>query len=132
DGFCFKVNTTPLTVSNSIQLKTPTFIFDPAATKTNNYNPDAGLSNYGPYDSITFDIKTPHVLCICNRSTRGIFTNFLSELKDGLPRSKYFQKGLQKKYDLQDVVFNIKEIQEYTIDEYLNAIRSEDETKPNL
>lgn len=132
DSFCFTVDTTPLTVSNSIELKTPTFIFDPAATKTNNYSPDAGLSSYGPYDSAIFDIKSPNVLCICNRTTRGNFTNFLHGLKNGLPQSKYFQKGLQRKYDLQDVAFNIREIEECTIDEYLKAIRSEDDIKPHL
>lgn len=132
DSFCFTVDSKPLSVSNTIELKTPTFIFDHAATKTNNYNPDAGLSNYGPYDSITFDIKSPNILCICNRTTRGFFTNFLSGLKDGLPQSKYFQKGLQKKYDLQDVQFNIKEIQDYTINEYVNAIRNDDDSKPHL
>lgn len=132
DGFCFSVDTQPLTVSNTIELKTPTFIFDPAATKTNNLNPDLGLTNYGPYDSAIFDIKTPNVLCICNRTSRGNFTKFLSGLRDGLPQSRYFQKGLQKKYDLQDVLFNIREIQSYTIDEYISAIKSEDEIKPNL
>lgn len=132
DGFCFTVDTILFKVHNSIELKTPTFIFDPAVTKTNNYSPDAGLSNYGPYDSVIFDIKTPIILCICNRSTRGNFTNFLHGLKDGLPQSKYFQKGLQRKYDLQDVILNIREIQEYTIDKYLNAIRGEDENKPHL
>jgi len=132
DGFCFSVDSKPLDVSNTMQLKTPTFIFDHAATKTNNFNPDAGLSNFGPYDSITFDIKTPNILCICNKNNRGVFTNFLSGLKDGLPQSRYFQKGLQRKYDLQDVLFNIKEIQDFTVDEYLSAIRSEDEVKPHL
>lgn len=132
DSFCFTVDHKPLGLSNTIELKTPTFIFDHAATKTNNYNPDAGLSNYGPYDSITFDIKTPKILCICNKQNRGNFTKFLSSLKDGLPQSKYFQKGLQKKYDLQDVVFDIKEIQDYTLNEYLNAIKSDDDGKPHL
>lgn len=132
DSFCFTVATNPLVVSNTIELKTPTFIFDYAGTKTNNYNPDAGLSKYGPYDSITFDIKTPNVLCICNRANRGNFSNFLSELRDGLSHSKYFQKGLVKKYDLQDVVFDIKEIHAYTIDEYLNVISNYDENKPHL
>lgn len=132
DGFCFMVDRYPLAASNTIQLKTPTFIFDHAATKTNNFNPDAGLTNFGPYDSITFDIKTPNILSICNKSNRGVFTNFLSSLKDGLPQSRYFQKGLQRKYDLQDVLFNIREIQDFTVDEYLNAIRSEDENKPHL
>ena len=132
DGFCFTVDNKPLTVSNSIELKTPTFIFDPAATKTNSSNPDLGLSNYGPYDSSIFDIKSPNVLCICNRNNRGNFTKFLSNLKDGIPQSRYFQKGLQKKYDLQDVGLNIREIQAYSIDEYLNVISGYDENKPHL
>lgn len=132
DGFCFTVDNQPLSVSNSIELKTPTFIFDPAATKTNSSNPDLGLSNYGPYDSSIFDIKSPSVLCICNRNNRGNFTKFLSNLKDGIPQSRYFQKGLQKKYDLQDVILNIREIQAYSIDEYLNVISRYDENKPHL
>jgi len=132
DGFCFTVNRKPLDISNTIQLRKPTFIFDHAGTKNNNSNPDEGLSNFGPYDSITFDIKTPNILCICNKNNRGVFTNFLSGLKDGLPQSKYFQKGLQRKYDLQDVLFNVKEIQDFTVNEYLDAIRSEDERKPHL
>src|SRR5690606_244254 len=132
DGFCFTVDSKPLEVSSTMQLKIPTFIFDHAGTKTNTYNPDIGLTNFGPYDSITFDIKTPNILCICSKNNRGVFTNFLSGLKDGLPQSKYFQKGLQRKYDLQDIIFNVKEIQDFTIDEYLNAIRSEDDSKPHL
>ncbi|MEC5144550.1 Piwi domain-containing protein [Chitinophaga sp. 212800010-3] len=132
ESFCFTVDSKPISVSNTMELKNPTFIFDHAVTKTNNYNPDAGLSNYGPYDSNTFDIKSPNILSICNKNTRGNFTKFLYSLKDGIPQSRYFQKGLQKKYDLQDIVFNIKEIQDYTINEYLNAIRSDDESKPDL
>ncbi|SMG15595.1 Piwi domain-containing protein [Sphingobacterium psychroaquaticum] len=132
DGFCFKVDDTPLTVSNSIDLKMPTFIFDPAATKTNSSSPDLGLSNYGPYDSSIFDIKSPNVLCICNRNNRGNFTKFLSNLKDGIPQSRYFQKGLQKKYDLQDVILNVRELQAYSIDDYLNVISGYDENKPHL
>ena len=132
DSFCFTVDSKPLNVSNTIELKTPTFIFDYAGTKTNKSNPDTGLTNYGPYDSITFDIKSPNVLCICNKTNRGYFSNFLSGLKDGLPQSRYFQKGLQKKYDLQDLVFDIKEINSYDIEEYLNVIRNYDESKPHL
>jgi len=132
EGFCFSVDKTPLEVSNSIDLKTPTFIFDPAATKINNTSPDIGLTNYGPYDSTTFDIKTPKVLCICNRNNRGNFSRFLSNLKDGLPQSRYFQKGLQKKYDLHDVVMNIRETHGYNTQEYLNVISGYDENKPDL
>lgn len=132
EGFCFTVDSKPLIVQNTMALKTPTFIFDYAATKTHNSNPDIGLTNYGPYDSINFDTKTPNILCICNRTNRGYFSNFLSSLKDGIPQSNYFQKGLLKKYDLQDVIFDIKEIQSYIIDEYLNIIKNYDEIKPHL
>jgi hypothetical protein len=132
DGFYFTVSETPLTVGNSIELKTPTFIFDPAATKTINTYPDNGLNNFGPYDSSIFDIKSPNILCICNKAIRGKFTQFLSNLKEGLPQSKYFQKGLQKKYDLHNVMFDVKEIQANTLNEYLNVIRDYDENKPHL
>lgn len=132
DGFCFTVNATPLSVSNTIELKTPTFIFDPAATKTINTYPDNGLNNFGPYDSSIFDIKSPNILCICNKTIRGNFTQFLSNLKDGLPQSKYFQKGLQRKYDLHNVTFDVKEIQENALTDYLNVIRNYDENKPHL
>jgi hypothetical protein len=132
DGFCFTVNATPFTVTNTIELKTPTFIFDPAATKTINTYPDNGLNNFGPYDSSIFDIKSPNVLCICNKTIRGNFSQFLSNLKDGLPQSKYFQKGFQRKYDLHNIIFDIKEIQDSTLNEYLGVIRDYDDSKPHL
>jgi hypothetical protein len=132
DGFCFSVHSKPFVVSNTMDLKTPTFIFDYAGTKTHNSNPDLGLINYGPYDSINFDTKSPNVFCICNRTNRGYFSNFLSSLKDGVPNSRYFQKGLVKKYDLQDVFFEIKEIQSYDVEEYLKTIKNKDDNKPHL
>jgi len=131
DGFCFTVDTIPLLVTNSIELKAPTFIFDPSGTKKHT-SADRGLINFGPYDSITFDIKKPNVLCICNRINRGYFTNFLSHLKDGVPNSSWFQKGLVKKYDLQDMVFDIKETQSFELNEYLSVISNYDEIKPDL
>jgi hypothetical protein len=132
DSFCFTVDSSPLTVQNTMELRTPTFIYDYAATKTHNSSADYGLINFGPYDSTTFDIKTPNVLCICNRANRGYFTNFLSQLKEGIPNSTWFKKGLLKKYDLQDVLFDIKEIQTNDVDEYLNIISNYDENQPHL
>ncbi|WP_336703259.1 Piwi domain-containing protein [Chryseobacterium indologenes] len=134
DGFRFTVADKPLSVYNSIDLKTPTFIFDPSGTKINSSNPDKGLSDYGPYDTLTFDIKNPNILCICHRNNRGNFTRFLSDLKEGIPASKFFKKGLKRKYDFQDVTFKIKEIQEYNTEAYINAISSfvEEENKPQL
>lgn len=132
DGFCFKVDTNPLQVQNEMNLQTPTFIYDHAGTKKNNINADMGLSNYGPYDSISFDIKSPRVLSICHRNKRGDFTRFLSHLKDGLADSKYFKKGLLKKYELQNVNYNIQEISDYKISDYLGVISNYDDEKPDL
>jgi hypothetical protein len=50
----------------------------------------------------------------------------------GIPQSKYFKKGLLKKYDLQDIIFDIKDIQSYAINEYVEVISAYDEVKPNL
>jgi hypothetical protein len=132
EGFCFTVDYRPKSVGNTMELKTPTFIFDYAGTKTQNSYPDNGLNTFGPYDSMNFDTKVPNILSICHRSNRGFFTKFLSNLKDGLPQSKYFQKGLLKKYDLHDVIFDIKELLSFDLDEYLNIIKNYDETKPHM
>lgn len=132
DGFCFKVDTTPMQVQNSMNLQTPTFIYDHAGTKTNTRNADQGLSYYGPYDSLTFDIKKPRVLSICHKANRGSFTNFLHDLKDGLPNSSWFKKGLLKKYELQEVNYLIQEISDYQLEDYLGVISNYDDENPHL
>lgn len=132
DGFCYKVDTNPMQVQNSINLQTPTFIYDHAGTKKNNINADMGLMNFGPYDSINFDTKSPIVLSICHRSKRGDFTKFLSHLKEGLADSRYFQKGLLKKYELQDVNYIIQEISDYNLEDYQSVISNYDNEKPHL
>src|SRR5690606_21934473 len=132
DGFCFKVDTTPMQVQNSMNLQTPTFIYDHAGTKTNTRNADQGLSYYGPYDGLTFDIKKPRVLSICHKTNRGSFTKFLHDLKDGLPNSSWFKKGLLKKYELQEVNYLIQEVSDYRLEDYLGVISNYDDEKPHL
>lgn len=132
DGFCFTVNTNPMQVQNSMNLQTPMFIYDHAGTKTNTRNADQGLSYFGPYDSLTFDIKKPRVLSICHKTNRGSFTKFLHDLKDGLPNSSWFKKGLLKKYELQEVNYLIQEISDYRLEDYLGVISNYDDEKPHL
>jgi hypothetical protein len=132
DGFCFRVSNEPMDVSNKIQLKTPTFIFDHAGTKKNSVNADMGLSNFGPYDSISFDIKKPNILSICHRSKRGNFTKFLSDISEGLADSKYFKKGLLKKYELQEINFDIQEVSDYRVEDYFSVISSYEGEKPHI
>ena len=85
EGFCFTVDSTPLVIANTIELKTPTFIFDPAATKTINTYPDNGLNNFGPYDSSIFDIKSPNVL-----------QSFFQTLKTAYHSQGIFKKDYRK------------------------------------
>jgi len=132
DGFCFTVGKSLKKESNSMNLRVPTFIFDYAGTKTKNNYPDSGLNDFGPYDSVNFDIKTPNVLCICHKDIRGSFTTFLANLIDGLPTSKYFKKGFKKKYDLHNVNLLIDEITSYKFESYNSIIRSELDLKPDL
>ena len=122
DSFCFTVNSTPLQVSNSVELSNPSFIFHYDGTKKGNYA-DKGLTDFGPYDSTTFDIKNPKILGICHKGIRGYFSTFLANLKDGLPNSNYFKKGLLGKYELHSAdMNNIQEISEYAKVSYLDAI----------
>lgn len=133
DGFYFIVQEVPLEFTNTFELKTPTFIFDPAGTKTNNVSPDIGLTNFGPYDSINFDTKSPSVLCICHRENRGHYSNFLASLRDGITESRFFKKGLLKKYELQDLTFHINQLNSFNISEYLRIISEwKQDSKPDL
>jgi hypothetical protein len=132
DGFCFTVDTQMKRAANSMELKAPTFIFDYSGTKTDGRTPDAGLTNFGPYDSITFEPKSPNILCICHKANRGAFTTFLAKLKDGIPTSNYFKKGLQKKYDLQEIQFTVCELATFDNSEYLRIIKENDNVRPDL
>ena len=121
DGFCFTVDSNPLSFDNAIDLKTPVFIFDYAGIQKG-ATPDKGLTDFGPYDSTTFDIKKPNILGICHKTNRGAFSSFLANLKDGLPISRYFKKGLLGKYELHGASINIQEIQNYAKSDYLGGI----------
>lgn len=132
DGFCFRVDPNPLKIQNSINLQTPPFIFDHAGTKKHKTNADLGLSSFGPYDSLTFDIKRPQILSICHKSNRGTFSRFLHNLKDGLPNSNWFKKGLQRKYELQDIYFDINELQDFRFEDYIKIISNYEGDRPDL
>lgn len=130
DGFCFTVSSPKnLTYKNYI-LEHPTFVFDPARTRVNT-GADYGLRRYGPYDSSQFTPKTPNVLVICHKENRGKMAEFLKELIDGMPNSKYFTKGFHSKYELHSVDYNIHEISIYEF-EQIQKITSKITTKPDI
>jgi hypothetical protein len=108
------------------------FDYNPGAIHS---NPSAGLVNYGPYDSSTFDIKHPHILVICHKANRGAFSEFLGKIKQGIPSSGYFKGGMIGKYKLHDMSFEIVEVENYSIIEYqgkiVNYIKTHD-TLPDI
>ena len=132
DGFYFTINSTPFNSNNAFNLGTPTFIFDPAGNRTEASVPDRGLNNFGPYDSLTFDTKSPNVMAICAKENRGAFSSFLAALVDGQPNSKWFKKGLVKKYDLDAMNVTIHEVANYDYSEYSKIISSITDNKPDL
>lgn len=132
DSFCYTISNTPFVPKNAFNLGVPTFIFDPAGNRTDPSVPDRGLNNFGPYDGLTFDIKSPNVLAICIKENRGSFSTFLANLFDGLPNSDWYKKGFIKKYDLSEINLNIQEVANYNFLEFTKIISSISDKRPNL
>jgi len=120
-GFAFTISDSSINVSKRFNIQNPSFIFDynPGATSD---NPSKGLVDFGPYDSSTFEPKSPQILVACTKSNRGAFTEFLGKLKKGIPSSGYFKGGMMGKYKLHDISFEIIELDNYTVSEYQNKI----------
>lgn len=121
DGFEFSVSDRPYEPKQGFRLEDPVFRFDynPGASER---NASAGLIKYGPYDSLSFEPKTPRVAILCHGSARDAFTSFLGKLRDGIPEARYFSSGMRGKYRLQDLAFDASrdfiEVNEYSGDEY--------------
>jgi hypothetical protein len=81
----------------------PTFVFDPAGTKTSTYNA-RGLDDFGPYTSQTFTPTTPRVAVICQKSLKGEVEQFLYKFLNGIPASNratsVFVRGFTDTYRL--------------------------------
>lgn len=131
DGFSFTINSEGYYFENTYDIKNPIYLFDPSGIRTE-YNPDKGLTQHGPWDSsINSEIKTANILAICKKENRGKFTSFLHDLINGLPDSKYFTKGFQRKYDLHQVEHSIKEVVNQSLEEF-NKIIKDIDSKPSI
>lgn len=132
DGFCFKVNQNPNATYSGFRLDNPTFVFDPSRVRTS-LNPDAGLTNNGPFDSTWFNPKEPRILVICHKTVRGRASQFAKGLVDGIPSSKYFSKGFRAKYEFFDTSLDFEELNDYSIDEVKRITKHLDSNnKPDI
>ncbi|HEY2582600.1 MAG TPA: Piwi domain-containing protein [Mucilaginibacter sp.] len=114
DGFCYGVILYPQISYKSFQMDSPLFVFDPSRVRVNTGS-DYGLRSYGPYDSSQFSPKDPKVLLICHQDNRGRATQFVKELMDGIPNSKYFTKGFKAKYELHNISLDVQQILAFEI-----------------
>lgn len=86
------------------RLPRPTFVFDPAGSKTHYWH-DKGLEEFGPFDTESFATKRPCVAVVTPKAYKGDVEVFLRKFKEGLPREKAFTQGFVRKYHLHDCTF---------------------------
>lgn len=121
DGFCFTVTMRNAFEGPSIPLHRTSLIFDygPGASE---YTPFAGLSKFGPFNAARFERNDLRVLTIFHPQSRGAVTQFLKQLIDGIPESRYFQRGLKTLFKLTSVEPVLKELKNSLPETYEEAV----------
>jgi hypothetical protein len=121
DGFCFTVTMDSSFEGPSVPLHRTNLVFDygPGASAA---TPLTGLSNFGPFNAARFEHNDLRVLALFHPQSRGAMTQFLKRLIDGIPESKYFQRGLKALFRLSSVVPVLKEVRSSFADAYEEAI----------
>jgi hypothetical protein len=106
---------------SSVPLHRTNLVFDygPGASAT---SPLVGLSNFGPFNAARFERNDLRVLALFHPQSRGAITQFLKRLIDGIPESKYFQRGLKALFRLTSVNPVLKELKSSFADAYEEAI----------
>ena len=94
----------------------PTYIFDQTGSKTDTWS-DRGLDQHGPYTAKVFTPNRPRLCVVCQKAQKGRVEQFLHKFINGIvlppppptyrgkPQRNYFEKGLLRKYALQDVTY---------------------------
>jgi Piwi domain len=88
----------------------PTYVFDQAGNKTAPWS-DGGLDRHGPYTAKVFTPTRPHLCVICLKTHKGRVDEFVHKFINGIQLAgsggnrNYFEKGLLRKYSLQDVTY---------------------------
>lgn len=121
DGFRFTVTLNNAFEGSSVQLHRTNLVFDygPGASES---TPFAGLSKFGPFNAAKFERNNLRVLAIFHPQSRGAVTQFLKRLIDGIPESRYFQRGLKALFRLTSVEPVLKEVKSSIAEEYEVAV----------
>lgn len=120
-GFTFKVLKDAAMRAASLRLQTSPFLFDvtPGSGAT---TPLSGLLKFGPYDSSSFQPKEPRILVVCQQSNRGGYSKAAAAFANGVPESKYFQKGFKDLFRLRAVHWDFAETKGPTPQQFCDAI----------
>lgn len=111
----------------------PTYLYDQTGAKTSTWH-DGGLDKYGPYTAKIFTPNRPKLCVICQKAHKGRIEQFLhkfingialpvSNTRQGKPQKNYFEKGLLRKYSLQDVTYEFFVAENSTARSYKEACR---------
>lgn len=123
DGFTFLISKNSTVEFPTLQLESPKYLFDISFTKTDS-SPIKGLAQFGPYDyGKYFEVSHPKVLVVCHRNSSGAFTQFLGRLKDGFSEAPTFTQGILKLYRLLAIDFHFVEVDSFTKDSFMTAIK---------
>lgn len=120
-GFGFTVAGAAQEVQHSLNLVPTNLRFDISPGAASN-KPLSGLLKFGPYDSRRFTPKTVNVLVVCQASSRAGFTTAMGALENGIPDSRYFQKGLRDLFRLNGIRWTIVESRSYAATEFCRVI----------
>jgi len=121
DGFSFTVTNINTFPGSSMLLHRTSLIFDygPGASES---TPFAGLSKFGPFNAARFERNELRMLAIFHTQSRGAATQFLKRLIDGIPDSRYFQRGLKALFRLTSVEPILKEVRNSNPESYEEVI----------
>ncbi|MCY4172052.1 MAG: Piwi domain-containing protein [Bacteroidetes bacterium] len=101
-------------------LEKPIFVFNNNGEAT---WVETGLVRDGPYTKRTFDRNDPSVCVICYKHDKGVVEQFIRKLLKGIPRSKYFQSGLEGKFDIGTSRVEVFSVDSEDISGYESIIR---------
>jgi hypothetical protein len=105
----------------------PIYIFDQTGSKSDTWN-DRGLNQYGPYTAKVFTPNRPRLCVVCQKAQKGRVEQFLHKFINGIAyrgrvQRNYFEKGLLRKYALQDVTYEFCVAEDASARSYKEACR---------
>lgn len=101
--------------------KKPRLVFDVGRTKTEAWN-QGGLDKYGPYNFERFAPKRLNIAVVCQAARQGEVERFIHQLFDGIPHSRYAEKGFVRRFHLDRPTVRIFACRSASPEDYRAAV----------